>query len=419
MIERMIENVKKHENYMNSTINLIASENKLSYLAREALISDYGNRVAEGWSNQRLFPGLKYYNEIEKEGMELIKGMFEADFVDVRPISGTMANMVIYAAFTNPNDIILAPLIKNGGHISMSGATPRKIFRLNVIELPMLKNHINIIDIDRTIDYIRKYKPKLVILGGSVIIKRLDIEKICDVAHEQKSIVVFDASHISGLIIGNQYPNPFHSGVDIITTSTCKTIPGPQHGLILSRKEFSKDIINTTFPSLHSGHHLHHTVSMIITMYEMKIFGKEYALQIRKNINQLGKSLKSHGFNIYEYEENKFSDTHMLMMLINEAEHKEKLLEKAGILINRNIVPWDKNFRQTSGLRIGTPEVTRIGMKEKEMKIIANFIKRLLIDNENPIKIYTEIQEMLKKFNKIKYCFDSLIWNTKYNLVEE
>lgn len=141
MIKKIIENIEMHEQYMNNTINLIASENKMSYLARKALVSDYGNRVAEGWIDNRLFPGIKYYNEIEEFGMELIKEMFDADFVDLRPISGTMANMVVYAALTNYGDTILAPAIRDGGHISMSGATPKRVFNLNVINIPMIEDN--------------------------------------------------------------------------------------------------------------------------------------------------------------------------------------------------------------------------------------------------------------------------------------
>ena len=419
MIDFFVNNIRSHENYMNSTINLIASENKLSYLIREALMSDYGNRVAEGWTGQRLFPGLRYYNEIEEKGIQLIKEMFNADFVDVRPISGTMANMVIYTAFTEPGDTIMAPAIKDGGHISMSGSTPKKVFKLNVIPIPMIEKHINIIDKEKTIQLIKEHKPKLLILGGSVILKKLDIDEICNVAHENSTIVQFDASHISGLIVGGEYTNPFDSGVDIITTSTCKTIPGPQHGLILSKEKFAQKIINSTFPALHSGHHLHHTIATFVTMYEMKIFGKRYTRQICKNINELGNCLKKYGFNIYEYSEGKFTDTHMLMILIDNAEFQTSLLERAGIIVNSNMVPWDKSHKQTTAIRIGTPEVTRIGMKEKDMKTIANFIKRVLIDGENPENIAIEVEKFMKKFTLIDYCYDARLWNKDNRNLEE
>jgi glycine hydroxymethyltransferase len=406
MIKKIIENIEMHEQYMNNTINLIASENKMSYLARKALVSDYGNRVAEGWIDNRLFPGIKYYNEIEEFGMELIKEMFDADFVDLRPISGTMANMVVYAALTNYGDTILAPAIRDGGHISMSGATPKRVFNLNVINIPMIEDTINEIDVNKTKELLHKIQPKILLLGGSVIIKELEIEELCKCAHNVGTIVVFDASHISGLIVGHKYTNPFKQGVDILTTSTCKTIPGPQHGLILSKKEFSEKIKSTTFPALHSGHHLNNVVSTIITMYEMKIFGFEYANQIRKNIVALGRFLEEYGFSVYRDSDNKITDTHMLMVLDEEANFNVGKLEKANIIANSNILPWDKSLNAVTGIRIGTPELTRIGMKEKDMSFVAEMMSKVLIKNENCEVVRRSVKDFRSNFQTINYCFN-------------
>ncbi len=409
-INNIIEMIRKHEEKSLHAINLIASENQLSYLAKDALLSDLGNRVAEGWISERLFPGINYYNEIEMLGMNLIRSMFKADFVDLRPISGTMANMVVFSAFTKPNDKILAIAVKDGGHISMSGATPRKVFGLQIINIPMIENKINEIDVDKTIAKIYEEVPRLVILGGSVIIQKLDIKRICVAAHEVNSIVIFDASHVAGLIVGGVYENPFDVGVDIITTSTCKTIPGPQHGMILSKKQYEKNIKMTTFPSLHSGHHLHHVLSTIITMYEMQEFGKNYAEQILNNSQKLAEILMQKGIAVYQYDKDKYTDTHMFMILDDNAQEIVNKLESVNIISNCNVLPWDKNFRNGTGIRMGTPEITRIGMCEGDMHTVADFIVNAILETKDRNELSKEIREFVGSFKKIKYCYDKRIW---------
>jgi len=233
----------------------------------------------------------------------------------------------------------------------------------------------------------------------------LEIKEICKVAHDNDAIVVFDAAHISGLIIGKQYTNPFDDGVDIITTSTCKTIPGPQHGLILTNKKYGEIIKRTTFPALHSSHHLHHTVATIITLYEMSIFGNAYAKQIRRNITRLADNLNKNGFKIYSYEKDKFTDTHMIMLLSENATNDERMLEKAGILVNKNLLPWDESYKTPSALRIGVPEVTRIGMQERNMDDIAKYMHRVLILGENPAKIRLDVKIYIEQFKNICFCY--------------
>lgn len=140
----LLELVQKHDTWMDETINLIASENRISPLINKVLSSDFGNRVAEGWIGKRVFPGIKYYDEIEQYGMELVCAMFRADFADIRPTGGTMANMIVYSAFTKPCDTIASLSISSGAHISMSGTVPRKVFGLHVVELPFDQTNLTI-----------------------------------------------------------------------------------------------------------------------------------------------------------------------------------------------------------------------------------------------------------------------------------
>lgn len=397
--------IDSHNNWMNQTINLIASENKLSPLAEKALVSDFGNRVAEGWIGERIFPGIKYYDEIEERGIALTKKMFNCQFADLRPISGTHANMIIFTAFTKPGDKIISFSIKNGAHISMSGGTPKNMFNLEVLHFPVLEDGFTI-DVEKSIDLIRKEKPKLVIFGGSVLLFYQDIKEIVKVCKELNIITLFDASHIAGLIGTGNYPNPLNEGVDIMTFSTCKTIPGPQHAFIVANN-YGDIIKKTTFPSTVSGHHLHETVAAIATLMELEEFGSPYIKKVLKNAKRLGSQLQKSGIDIL-FEDKGFTETHMILMKNNsnfQTNELEKRFEDANLIFNRNILPSDKSFRNPSGFRIGTPEVTRIGMEEEHMDFISAKIKEVYF-NEKPIpQIKKEIIEFRKQFNKIKYCF--------------
>jgi glycine hydroxymethyltransferase len=392
---------------MNETINLIASENKLSKSVEWCLTSDLGNRVAEGWIGERIFPGLKYYDEIEKIGINLIKRLLHCDFVDLRPISGTHANMVIFTAFTKPGDTILSFSINNGAHISMSGATPKKMFHLKVKNFVVEEDGYSL-KIKDNIDLINKCNPTLVIFGGSVILFYQDIKEIVQFCKKKGIITVFDASHIIGLILGNQYPNPLDVGIDIMLFSTCKTIPGPQHAVIVSSNFYSEKIKRTTFPITTSGHHLHETVGAILTIAEMQYMFKDYSKQVINNAKHLAKFLSIKGFDIL-FKEREFTETHMFLLKNHtdlSTSELENILEAGNIIVNKNLLPSDKSYKTPSGFRFGTSEVTRIGMQEKEMELIASFIEKLIIKRIDTSIIKKEVIEFRSKFNHVKYSYE-------------
>jgi len=405
----LLELVRKHDTWMDETINLIASENRISPLISKILSSDFGNRVAEGWIGKRVFPGIKYYDEIEQYGMELVCAMFHADFADIRPIGGTMANMIVYSAFTKPGDIIASLSISSGAHISMSGAVPRKVFGLQVVELPFDQTSF-VIKLEESINIIEETRPKILVLGGSVILFSQPVKELVEVCKRVGTIVLFDAAHVAGLIATGEYPNPFDDGVDIMTMTVCKTIPGPQHAFILSRNEFSESIKRTTFPGFLSGHHLHETVASVLVMEEMKKFGKEYICQVLVNAKTLAKSLSEYGFNVLAKDKG-FTETHMFLLDVSNiisATEAEQMLEEANIIVNRNMLPTDTSFQNPSGLRIGTPEMTKMGMKENDMKKIAELFKRILIDREDVQQVKKDVVTFRKAFNRAHFCFDEL-----------
>ncbi|PJA89017.1 MAG: glycine hydroxymethyltransferase [Candidatus Moranbacteria bacterium CG_4_9_14_3_um_filter_36_9] len=403
----LVNIANKHDAWMDETINLIASENRMSPLVADVLRTDFGNRVAEGWIGERVFPGIKYYDEIEKYGMNLVCDMFHADFADIRPISGTMANMIVFSAFTKPGDTIASISISSGAHISMAGTTPRKVFGLNVVEIPFDCENFSI-NIASAIEVIESAKPKVLVLGGSVLLFSQPIKELVKICKKVGAIILFDAAHVAGLIAAEQYPNPFYDGADIVTMTVCKTIPGPQHAIILSRNEFADRIKKTTFPGFLSGHHLHETVASVLALEEFKIFGKDYARQVLLNAKALAVCLSGYGFDVLAKGRG-FTDTHMLLVNISNilpANEAEKILESANIIVNRNMLPNDLSFSNPSGLRIGTPEITRLGFKEEDMAMVASFIKRLLLDRGDPDDIKDEVIKFRKAFKSAKYCYE-------------
>src|SRR3990167_9668421 len=342
---KLLKLVKNHDDWMDETVNLIASENRLSPLINNVMKSDLGNRVAEGWISERVFPGIQYYDQIEKYGMDLVCDIFKAEFADIRPISGSMANMIVFSAFTKPGDTIASISISSGAHISMAGYAPKNVFGLRVIELPFNNDNLAI-DIDKSIEIIRREKPKILVLGGSVLLFSQPVKELSKVCKEIGAIVLFDAAHVAGLIATGDFPNPFDDVADIVTMTVCKTIPGPQHAFILSRADFSNKIKRTTFPGFLSGHHLHETVASVLVMEEFKKFGKDYSTQVIKNSRRLAQFLSEAGFNVLA-KDNGYTETHMFLVDISsimDASKAEKIMEDANIIVNKNLLPDDKSF---------------------------------------------------------------------------
>lgn len=440
--ERIFNLLKEHHAWMQCTINLIASENIPSPAVREAIISDLGNRYAEGWPKERVYAGCKYLDEIEIICQDIAKKLFKAGFADVRPISGVVANLIIYTAFTDPGDRMMALSIPNGGHISMARrslwGTAGAVHGLKVQNFVYDEENLNI-DVDATLKKIRELEAegkhiKLYMLGASVFPFPHPVKEIAEIAHEYGAYVNYDGSHVSGLIAAGEFQDPLREGADFMSSSVHKTLPGPQHGIVLlpriedlkiSEEEYNnriERIKKAAFPGLLSNHHLHNVAGLAVALTEMLEFGKEYAKQIIRNAKALGQALYELGFNVLG-EHLGFTESHVLLVDVTNTPLKdgglvEKRLEEANIIINRNLLPWDirkgRDYKHPGGIRLGTSEVTRLGMKEDNMKDIANFIKRVVIDLEDPRKIAKEVAEYRKDYQKCHYCFENRTDAYKY-----
>jgi glycine hydroxymethyltransferase len=420
--------LQQHHKWFQECIPLIASENIPSSAVREALTTDFGNRYAEGWPGERVYAGCRFIDQVEFKCIELMKKLFNAEFVDVRPISGVVANLVVYTAFTEPGDTMMALSIPAGGHITMGkkkfGGTAGAVHGLVVEYLPLDYKELTI-DVDRAKSRIAKLvgegrPPKLVMFGASVFPFPHPVKELADTIRSVGGTVGYDAAHVAGLIGGGQFQDPLREGADVVTLSTHKTFFGPQHGGVLSWEKNADKIKRAAFPGMLSNHHLHAVAGVTIACAELLEFGKEYASQIVKNAKALGQALYERGFNVLA-EHKGFTRSHVI--LIDITKHGdggtiEETLEKANVIINRNLLPWDikegRHFMHPGGIRLGVSEITRLGMKESEMTEIADFIKRAIIDKEPLKKVKMDVAEFRKNYQKVHYCFENATEAYKY-----
>lgn len=418
----------EHNELFNNSIPLIASENVTSPAVDEACNSDFSHRYAEGWVGERVYAGCKYIDIIEEICMELAKEYFKCIHADVRPVSGVVANLAMYNAFTSENNgkMLIMPIPK-GGHIShapkftKSGmaiyGTAGTVRGLNIEYMAFDNDEMNI-DPDASAKIIREFKPEMVLFGGSVFLFPHPVRELSEVAKEVGAYIGYDAAHVAGLIGSGYFQDPLREGADAMTMSTHKTLPGPQHGTLVSDRA---DLVDTLkpcmFPALLSNHHLHNVAGLAITFAEMLEFGKGYHRDVIDNAKALGQALYERGINVL-MEHKGFTESHQIVVDITNLEKEiglggdiERLVEEANIIINRNLLPWDiaqgRHYKNPGGLRLGTSEVTRLGMGKSEMVDIAEFFKDLLIDKKDPKKVKKEVSEFKKGFQEIHYCFQS------------
>jgi len=419
--EKVFELLEQHHSWFSESIPLIASENVPSPAVREAVISDFGNRYAEGWVGERVYAGCVYIDQVEQICIDLAKQLFRAEFVDVRPVSGVCANLVAYTAFTNPGDVMMALAIPSGGHISMGkkdfNGTAGSVHGLDVEYFVFDRNEMNI-DVDKTKERIEKMikdgkRPKLATFGGSLFLFPHPVKELAEYFHGIGGTVAYDAAHVSGLIAGGEFQDPLREGADVMMMSTHKTLFGPQGGAVVSWEKYAEQIKKATFPSNTSNHHLHTVAGKAVAFAEMLEFGREYASEIVANAQALGQALHELGLNPLA-ESKGFTKSHQLA--VDTTKHglggdTEKELEKANIIVNRQLLPGDiqagRHYQNPGGIRLGVSELTRLGMKRSQMAEVAEFIKRVVVDKEPPEKVRSDVAMFRKDFQKIHYAFET------------
>lgn len=396
--------VKEHTEWRGSCINLIASENVASKAVREMLISDLGNRYAIGFLHNRFYSGTKYVDELEGYTTDLAKRVFRAEHVNYVPISGTMANLVLFNALTDPGDVVTALSVIDGGHASFKECS--KIHGVSLVPLPFSMETMNV-DIGEAEKLIARVKPKLVLLGASEILFPHPVREIRRIADDMGASVAYDAAHVLGLIAGGTFQDPLKEGADVITGSTHKTFFGPQGGIILCKSKHAKAIDNAAW-QLVNNHHIHRVAGLSIALAEFLAFGQEYASQIVKNAQRLAEDLYSMGLDVLGSKMG-FTQSHEVIFRApnNNGDASAKRLEDANIITTKTPLPTDKTEEECSGVRLGTQEITRLGMNEGEMTKIAELIKMVVIDREAPSNIREGVKKIAAEFGEVKYAFES------------
>jgi len=426
--DKVFSSLEKHHEWFDNSIPLIASENIPSPAVREAVMSDFGNRYAEGWPGERVYAGCTYIDEVEIQCMELAQKLFKAEFADVRSVSGVVANLAIYSAYSNPGDVMIASSIPAGGHISHGkkehSGTAGLVHGLD-IEFFAFDPEEMTLDVDKTKAKVEDLKsqgrlPKIAMFGGSVFLFPHPVKELADFLKSYDMHINYDAAHVAGLIAGGEFQDPLREGTDTMTMSTHKTLFGPQGGLVLGFERHAEPIKKAMFPGLTSSHHIHHMAGKAVAFAEALEFGKEYASQTIKNAKALAAELNNVGFKVLG-EKNGYTKSHQTVVNVLDYGDGGKIeadLEKANIIVNRQLIPGDlkakRHYMHPGGIRLGTSEITRLGMKEPEMKEIASMIKDVVIDKKNSDEIKVRVSQFRKEFQKTQYCFDNKLGAYEY-----
>lgn len=404
-LEKVQNLVNKHDSWRkDECINLIASENRSLDLAYELYNSDLMHRYAEGEPFNRYYRGTEYLDKLHVKVQEIIKDLFDVGFVDMRPLSGTMANMAVYKALKDTG-IYFDSRISDGSHVSHTKFGSAGIFNLKERNLVFDAERLQI-DPVKSAKKINREKPDFIIVGKSLFLFPEPLEELKKEI-EVDTKIVYDGAHVLGLIAGNQFQDPLREGADIITTSTHKTFPGPQGGMVLtnSKHDFKK-IKKAIFPGLTCSWHSHRLGHLGVTALAMKKFGEKYAEQTVRNAQTLGESLYELGFDVLG-ERKGFTKSHALAVDVIDQGGGKKVsreLEKNNIILNKNAIPGEsftgKEMHDPDGIRLGTQEMTLMGMKEPEMKEIAQLIHDVIMEEKD---VKERVKELKNEFNEVGY----------------
>lgn len=393
MIEEILSLVRKHEEWRGKKcLNLIPSENVMSPAVRGILSSDLGHRYT---SRDRFYMGTKFIDKIEQYGEEIAKELFKAETADLRPLSGHIADLIFLANFTKPNDEIMCVSPEDGGYPGIWENGLPKFLRLENVAFPFSKPDMNI-KVEQAKEAIEQVKPKVIVFGASLITFPHPVKELAEVARENGACIGFDGSHVMGLIAGEQFQDPLREGASVLFGSTHKTLFGPQGGIILADKEHGEFMKEKIFPVFVDNAHWNRIAALTLSLAEMKKFGRIYAEQVVRNAKVLAATLYDYGFPVV-CQHLGFTQSHQVLLDYGNYEEGRVIAEK---LQNANIIV-------DCGVRIGTCEVTRREMKEREMFKIAELIKRTVIDKEQPEKIKKEVTKLSAEFQKIEYSFES------------
>ena len=401
-VDREVAEIIKHEVKRNrETLLMIASENYADEAILQAQGSVFTNKYAEGYPGKRFYQGVGNSDDIEQLAIDRAKKLFGAEHANVQPHSGSQTNQAVYLAVLKPGDSLLGMNLAAGGHLT-HGAPASSSGKLYQAHSYGVNKDTFLLDYDEILKTAQEVKPKIIVAGASAYPRAIDFKKFREIADSVGALLLADMAHYAGLVAAKLYPDPVPY-CDFVTTTTHKTLRGPRGGLILCKEKYAKAINSAVFPGLQGGPLMHVVAAKAICFGEaMKPAFTEYQRQVIKNAQVLAQELINKGYKVLTGG----TDCHLILvdLRVNNLTGKDAALaiEKAGITLNKNGVPFDtQNPFITSGIRIGTPAITTRGMKEKEITLIAGWIDDVLknINNEAVIKAAGEkVKKLCSRF---------------------
>lgn len=397
--------IKDEEKREEEGLELIPSENYVSKAVLEANGSILTNKYAEGYPGRRYYGGSEYVDVAEDLARDRAKELFNCKFANVQPHSGAPANLTTYFALMEPGDTVLGMHLDHGGHLTHGHpvTTITKVF--NFVRYGMKDLETGEIDYDELREVALKEKPKIILGGYSAYSRELDYEKFVEIAKEINAITVMDMAHVAGLIAGGAHKNPFCYGVDIITTTTHKTLRGPRGGMILIREDedLAKKIDKSVFPGHQGGPHMHTIAAKAVAFKEaLHPSFKDYAAQIIKNAQAMAEVLKERDVRMIGGG----TSNHLILADVYSSlgvtgKEAQAVLDEVGMTTNMNMIADDtRKPLDPSGLRFGTPAITTRGFKEEDSKLVANLLLDTLENKDDSVKkkeIREEIMQLCKK----------------------
>jgi glycine hydroxymethyltransferase len=410
----VIDAVNRNEEWRGKRcINLLAPEAPTSPTVRALLSSEIGTRAAEGHIGRvnRWFAGTQHIDEVEALCVELLKLAFRCRYADHRLMGSMLGNMAVYHALTEPGDTVMSAAQPFGGHSSNRIDGPAGMRGLNIVDVPFDPVELEV-DLDAYEKIARQNKPRLVVMGMSMSLFPLPVREMSQVLAEWDGKFIYDGAHQAGLIAGGQFQDPLNEGAVVLTGSAGKTFSGPQSGMIMwNDPALTHPIADTIFPVLAATHQVNRVAALAISAAEMIEYGKVYMAQIVKNAKALARALDERGIPVIGAKRG-YTRTHQVIADVKQfgggldVAHK---LAEANLITNKNLVPGDQpeDWDRPSGLRMGTIEVTRLGMHEKDMEAIAEFIARVMVRREPVESVVKDVVDFRLPMQTLYYNFDN------------
>ena len=401
-VDPQIAELLREEAVRESTgLELIPSENLVSEAVLEAMGSIFTNKYAEGYPGKRYYGGCEFADQVEQLAIDRAKQLFGAEHANVQAHSGTSANVAVYMAALQPGDTVLGMALAHGGHLTHGHPLNFSGRMYKFVEYHV-RQDTERIDYDEIEKLAQEHKPKMIVAGASAYSRIIEFERIAKVAKAVGAIFFVDMAHIAGLVAAGVHPSPVPHA-DIVSTTTHKTLRGPRGGIVLAKAAFAKELDKLTFPGMQGGPLVHTIAAKAVCLKEaMEPSFTEYQRQVAANAKAMANALSRHELRIVSGG----TDNHLFLIEVHSrgvtGSEAEKALDRAGITINKNSIPFDPlPPMKAGGIRLGSPSVTTRGMKEPEMELIANSVTDVLShigDAAVEQKVRKQIAELAARF---------------------